>query len=197
MVRRRLKKNLPGRRLVTAQCFTNALYVENENGLGTLNIQFGWHTQTWTHLHRHSHNNGRRAKGRHVNTSSLTMGVVHLFLSAFWLPPFSLSLFFLFFLLISLWIKHFTTALPFCQNTIFLLLFIVFLLQNMYRLFRTTTKIQYPIYMQFLLFNNNQFIRWILLEFLFLLIVPSPLSRMAYSPSGCWWGSGGWRARYK
>lgn len=105
-------------------------------------------------------------------------------------------------------LNHFTTTLPFCQNTIFLLLFIVFLLQNMYRLFRTTTKIQYPIYMQFLSFNSYQFIRWILLEFLFLLIVPSPLSQMAYSPSEYWWagagvgrgwgqGRGVWRARYK
>lgn len=148
------------------------------------------HTYTDTHTAMDGEQKGD------VITSNLTMGDVHLFLSTFWLSPL-LSLFILCFLLISLWIKHFTTALPFCQNTIFLLLFIVFLLQNMYRLFRTTTKIQYPIYMQFLLFNNHQFIRWILLEFLFLLIVPSPLSQMAYNPSGCWWGAGGWRARYK
>lgn len=32
-------KNVPGRQLVTAQCFTNALYIESENGLGTLNIE--------------------------------------------------------------------------------------------------------------------------------------------------------------
>lgn len=41
-------KNVPGRQLVTAQCFTNALI------------------QLQTHLHRHSHNNGQRAKGQHV-----------------------------------------------------------------------------------------------------------------------------------
>lgn len=141
------KKKLPGRWLVTVQCFTNALHVGNENGSEKRNIQFRWHTQTWTHLHTHSHNNGRRAKGQRVTSSSLTMGVVHLFLSTSWHS--SSSLFFLGFLLISLWIKHFTTALPFCQNTFFLLLFIVFLLQNMYRLFRTTTKIQYPILCNF------------------------------------------------
>ena len=32
-------KNVPGRQLVTAQCFTNALYAESENGWGELNIQ--------------------------------------------------------------------------------------------------------------------------------------------------------------
>lgn len=177
---------------MTAQCFTNALCVGNENGSGgKLNIQLRWHTQTWTHLHRHSHDNGRRAKGRRV--ISLTSGCcssLPLYLPTSLLLPLSLF-FFHCFLLISLWIKHFTTALPFLSKTpFFLLLFIVFLLQNMYRLFRTTTKIQYPIYMQFLLFNNHQFIRWILLEFLFLLIVPSPLSQMAYSPCGCSQGAG-------
>lgn len=120
-------------------------------------------THTLTHLHRHSHNNGRRAKGRHVTTSSLRI------ISSSWLLLYSLFLLSVNFTLNQTF--HNNTSI-FCQNTIFLLLFIVFLLQNMYRLFRTTTKIQYPIYMQFLLFNIHQFIRWILLEFLFLLIVP-------------------------
>lgn len=114
------KRHVPGRRLVTAQRFTTALYAENENWLRKLNIPSRWHTQTWTHLHGHSHNNGRRAKRRHAITGSLTVGVVHLDLSTLWLPPFlSLSLFFFFFLcflLISLWIKHFTTALPFLSK---------------------------------------------------------------------------------
>ena len=99
-----------------------------------LNIQFRWRTQTWTHLHRHSHNNGRRAKGRHVITSSLTMGVVPLYLLTFPLLPVNFTL-----------NQTFHNSTSIFVKTPFFLLFIVFLLQNMYRLFRTTTKIQYPI----------------------------------------------------
>lgn len=56
-------------------------------------------------------------------------------------------------------IKHLTTALPFLSKHNFsCYLSYFFLLQNMYRLFRTTTKIQYPIYMQFLSFNDHRFI---------------------------------------
>lgn len=49
-----IENKVPGIVLVTAQCFTNALYVENENESGKLNIQFRRHIQTWTHLHRPS-----------------------------------------------------------------------------------------------------------------------------------------------
>lgn len=172
-----IENNGCGSLLVTSQCFTNALYVENENGSGKLNIQFRQHIQTWTHLQRLP---WQRAEGNRVTCYDQLSN--HGSRSSLPLPTdFPTSLFS--FLLITLSIKHFTTTLPFCQNTIFLLLFIIFLLQNMYRLFRTTTKIQY--YMQFHLFNNHQFITWILLEFVFLLIVPSSRSKMAYSPSGC------------
>lgn len=133
----------------------------------------------WTNTQIHSHNNGPMGGmlSNHGCCSSLPLDFTHSLRSV----KFTLN-------------SHVTTTIPFCQNTIFLLIFIVFLLQNMYRLFRTTTKIQYPIYMQFLLFNNQQFIRWILLEFIFLLIVSSP-----YQIQSIWVlvGSGGWWARYK
>lgn len=88
--------------------------------LGKRNSQFRWHTQTWTHVQRHSHNNGWRSNRA---TSSLTVDVVHLILSTSLLSLLFLpSLLFLCFLLISLRVKHFTTAFPFCQNTIFLVI---------------------------------------------------------------------------
>lgn len=115
------------------------------------------HTYTDTHTTMDKEQKGCGCRSDlNTITSGLTIAVIYLFFYISSLS-FSLSLFFLYSVNFTL-IKHFTTTLPFCQNTIFLLLFIVFLLQNMYRLFRTTTKIQYPIYMQFILFNNHQFI---------------------------------------
>lgn len=70
-----------------------------------------------THLHRHSHKQWTESKRA---TCSPTMGVLHLFLSTSPQPhPPLPHLPSSFFPLVSLRIKHFTTALPFCQNTIF------------------------------------------------------------------------------
>lgn len=179
-----MKNNVPGRQLVTAQfhkCFLCSKW-----GGSSVSSLGGTHKLQRSYIDTHS-TMDEEQKGRYVTGSCLTIG------SSPSLPVQSFphdSLFFPPLPSVHFTLNHFTTTLPFCQNTIFLLLFIVFLLQNMYRLFRTTTKIQYPIYMQFLSFNSYQFIRWILLEFLFLLIVPSPLSQMAYSPSEYWRAGG-------
>lgn len=43
---------MPGRQLVIAQCFTNDLYVENENGLGKLKSRVAHKLE---HTHRDTH----------------------------------------------------------------------------------------------------------------------------------------------
>lgn len=53
---------MPKRRLVTAQCFTDALCVENENGLGKLNIQFRWHPHRLEHTYTDTHTQWTESK---------------------------------------------------------------------------------------------------------------------------------------
>lgn len=132
---------------------------------------------------------GRRAKGRHISTRNSTNGwciylLLHLvtspFLSLLRLPSVNFTL---------NWTSHNSTPSFLVKTPFFLLLFIILLLQNMYRLFRTTTKIQYPIYMHFFLFNNYQFIGPIFLE----ASLPSDCSKSIF-PSGLqsiWVGFGG------
>lgn len=89
-------------------------------------------------VHTHTCNEWRTKRA----TSQLTMDDVPLH------PPlFPLS--FHCFPSISLRLNQFTTALPFLPKHNFSCYLFGFLLQNMYRLFRTTTKIQYPIYIPF------------------------------------------------
>lgn len=63
---------MPGRRLVTAQCFTNALYVGNENGLGKLQLR--WRTQILPHLRKLRQQCVQAKKGWHIITDESNHG---------------------------------------------------------------------------------------------------------------------------
>lgn len=76
----------------------------------SLENQFGWSTQVLTPKHGHTHNDGQRSNGASSWTISLSYSIP---------PSFPFLQGFSFALHQFHWIKHLTTARPFCQNTFF------------------------------------------------------------------------------
>lgn len=135
--------------------------------------------KVWAHLHRRSHNNGRREKRAtcyyQLSNRDCCSPHPHLLSSSasWWFHRDS-----------NISQQHF----HFVKTPFFLVIYRIFCYKTSTGCLEQQQKYNIQFICNFFSLIIVKFIGWILLEFVFLLIVPSPLSQMASSPSGCWWG---------